>query len=45
MPQGRRGTSPMRARHHVGTAKAGAELVSDETFLRSEYYFDFARRI
>ena len=29
--------------HHVGTAKVGAELVPDETFLRSEYYFDFAR--
>jgi hypothetical protein len=29
---------------HVGTAKIGAELVADETFLRSEYYFDFARR-
>jgi PAS domain-containing protein len=30
--------------HHVGTAKVGAELVPDEIFLRSEYYFDFARR-
>jgi PAS domain-containing protein/DNA-binding NarL/FixJ family response regulator len=30
--------------HHVATAKVGAELVPDETFLRSEYYFDFARR-
>ena len=30
--------------HHVGTAKVGAELVPDEAFLRSEYYFDFARR-
>ena len=29
--------------HHVGAAKVGAELVPDETFLRSEYYFDFAR--
>jgi DNA-binding NarL/FixJ family response regulator len=30
--------------HHVGAAKVGAELVPDETFLRSEYYVDFARR-
>jgi hypothetical protein len=29
---------------HLGRAQVGAELVPDEAFLRSEYYFDFARR-
>jgi PAS domain-containing protein len=31
-------------RYHVGTAKVGAEIVPEKTFLRSEYYSDFARR-
>ncbi|MEJ1976301.1 MAG: hypothetical protein WDN49_09560 [Acetobacteraceae bacterium] len=29
--------------HHLGRAKIGAELVPERIFLRSEYYFDFAR--
>jgi hypothetical protein len=28
---------------HLGNAKLGAELVAENDFLRSEYYFDFAR--
>jgi hypothetical protein len=29
--------------HHLGRAKVGTELVLERTFLRSEYYNDFAR--
>jgi DNA-binding NarL/FixJ family response regulator/PAS domain-containing protein len=29
--------------HHLGRAKVGAELVPERSFLRSEYYNDFAR--
>ncbi len=29
--------------YHLGRAKLGADLVSENEFLRSEYYFDFAR--
>lgn len=29
--------------HHLGRARIGAELVPDESFLRGEYYTDFAR--
>ncbi len=29
---------------HIGRARIGAELVPEEDFLRSEFYFDFARR-
>jgi PAS domain-containing protein len=29
--------------HHLGRAKLGAELVPERSFLRSEYYNDFAR--
>jgi PAS domain-containing protein len=29
--------------YHLGRAKLGAELVDESDFLRSEYYFDFAR--
>lgn len=30
--------------HHLGRAKTGSELVPDASFVRSEYYSDFARR-
>lgn len=29
--------------YHLGNAKLGAELVAEDDFLRSEFYFDFAR--
>jgi PAS domain-containing protein len=29
---------------HIGRARIGADLVPDAAFLRSEYYYDFARR-
>ncbi|HWJ73314.1 MAG TPA: hypothetical protein VNX29_09130 [Kaistia sp.] len=40
--QARRDYAQARS-YHLGNAKLGAELVAENDFLRSEYYFDFAR--
>lgn len=41
--QARRDFAEARA-YHLGRAKLGTDLVPDATFLRSEFYSDFARR-
>ena len=41
--QARRDFSTARTAH-LGRAKVGEELTPESSFLKSEYYFDFARR-